>query len=130
MPNHLFVYGTLRPSSLHPMARRLAELARPVSAARIAGRLYHLGRYPGLKGPRSAEDWVQGDVYDLGENAEATLRELDVYENEDAVPPTVLYEREPTTVLLADGGTMTAWIYWYRGEIREENFIASGSWAH
>ena len=67
MTNYLFVYGTLRRRSRHPMARRLAELAQFVGPAKIAGRLYDLGRYPGLQEVQSPDDWVQGDVYDLGE---------------------------------------------------------------
>src|SRR5437867_9022844 len=88
MSTLLFVYGTLKRRSRHPMARRLAQSARHVGAARIAGRLYDLGRFPGLKEPRSADDWVQGDVYDLGENAASVLREMDAYENAESPPPT------------------------------------------
>jgi gamma-glutamylcyclotransferase (GGCT)/AIG2-like uncharacterized protein YtfP len=105
----------------------LAEAARHVGAARIAGRLYDLGRFPGLKEPRSPDDWVQGDVYDLGENAGPTLCEMDAYENAESPPPTP-YERELATVLLADGRTLTVWVYWYRGDVREEQVIASGSY--
>src|SRR5450631_2091454 len=102
MSNYLFVYGTLRRRSRHPMARRLADSAHHVGAARIAGRLYDLGRFPGLKEPRSADDSVQGDVYDLGENAEQTLRAMDAYENAESPPPTP-YERERATVWVGDG---------------------------
>jgi len=127
MSNYLFVYGTLRRRSRHPMARRLAQSARHVGAARIAGRLYDLGRFPGLKEPRSPDDWVQGDVYDLGENADPTLREMDAYENAESPPPTP-YERELATVLLDAGRELTVWVYWYRGNVNEEHFIASGSY--
>src|SRR6266436_5947534 len=99
MLNYLYVYGTLKRLSRHPMARRLAQSARHVGAARIAGRLYNLGRFPGLKESRSPADWVQGDVYDLGDNAEHTLREMDAYENAESPPPTP-YERELATVTL------------------------------
>ena len=127
MSTYLFVYGTLKRRSRHPMARRLAQSACWVSAARIAGRLYNLGRFPGLKEPRSPDDWVKGDVYDLGANAQRTLQEMDAYENAESPPPTP-YERQLTTVLLEDGRSMTVWVYWYRGEVREEWFITSGSY--
>jgi gamma-glutamylcyclotransferase (GGCT)/AIG2-like uncharacterized protein YtfP len=113
MSTHLFVYGTLRRLSQHPMARRLAQAARHVGAARIAGRLYNLGRFPGLKAPRSPDDRVHGDVYDLGENSAETLRALDAYENAESPPPTP-YERELATVLLDDGRALTAWDKWAR----------------
>jgi gamma-glutamylcyclotransferase (GGCT)/AIG2-like uncharacterized protein YtfP len=125
MSNYLFVYGTLKRRSRHPMARRLAQAARHVGAARIAGRLYHLGRFPGLKEPRSALDWVQGDVYDLGENANSILREMDAYENAESPPPTP-YKRLPATATLDPGNTLTVWVYWYCGTVAEADFIPSG----
>src|SRR5439155_19673385 len=76
--------------------------------------------------PRGSGDWVAGDVYDLGANAEAVLREMDAYENAESPPPTP-YERLPVAVLLDDGRTVTAWVYWYRGGVDEASFIASGS---
>lgn len=124
---YLFVYGTLKRRSRHPMARRLAQSARHVGSAKVAGRLYNLGRFPGLKEARSPHDWVAGDVYDLGANAEATLQEMDAYENAESPPPTP-YQREPATVVGADGQTRTVWVYWYRGNVHEEHFIASGSY--
>jgi gamma-glutamylcyclotransferase (GGCT)/AIG2-like uncharacterized protein YtfP len=127
MSNYLFVYGTLRRRSRHPMAQRLAGSARHVGAAKIAGRLYDLGRFPGLKEPSSPHDWVHGDVYDLGDNSDITLQEMDAYENAESPPPTP-YQRQLASVLLADGHTITAWVYWYRGDVRQEQFIASGSY--
>ena len=127
MPTYLFVYGTLKRRSRHPMARRLAQAARHVGAARIAGRLYDLGRFPGLKEPGSPSDWVQGDVYDLGADGEQTLQEMDAYENAESPPPTP-YERLLATVTLSDDSEMATWVYWYRGTVREEQFIASGSY--
>ena len=89
--------------------------------------MYDLGRFPGLKEPRTPEDWVEGDVYDLGDGAEQTLRDMDAYENAESPPPTP-YDRQRTTALLTDGQRLSAWIYWYRGEVREDRFIASGSY--
>jgi gamma-glutamylcyclotransferase (GGCT)/AIG2-like uncharacterized protein YtfP len=127
MSNYLFVDGTLRRRSRHPMARRLAGAARHIGAATIAGRLYDLGRFPGLKAPRTSADWVQGDVYDLGENAELTLRAMDAYENAESPPPTP-YDRQLTPARLIGGQPLNAWVYWYRGEVIESNLIASGSY--
>jgi gamma-glutamylcyclotransferase (GGCT)/AIG2-like uncharacterized protein YtfP len=126
MSRYLFVYGTLKRRSRHPMARRLAASARHVGAAIIAGRLYDLGRFPGLKEPLAPNDWVQGDVYDLGENAEQTLQDMDAYENAESPPPTP-YERQLAIVVLAEGKEMTTWVYWYHGDVNEEQFIESGS---
>jgi gamma-glutamylcyclotransferase (GGCT)/AIG2-like uncharacterized protein YtfP len=127
MSHYLFVYGTLKRRSRHRMARRLAESARHIGAATIAGRLYNLGRFPGVKEPRSADDQVHGDVYDLGDNAEQILREMDAYENAESPPPTP-YERQLATVTLADGRALTVWFYGYGGNVSEEQFLASGSY--
>jgi gamma-glutamylcyclotransferase (GGCT)/AIG2-like uncharacterized protein YtfP len=127
MQQYLFVYGTLKRRSRHPMARRLAQSARWVGTARMPGRLYNLGRFPGLKEPRTGDDWVAGDVYDLGAKADATLMEMDAYENAESPPPTP-YERELAIATLADGAKMQVWVYWYLGQVNEENFIASGSY--
>lgn len=127
MSRFLFVYGTLRRRSRHPMARRLAELARHVGAAKIAGRLYDLGRYPGLQEPRSPDDWVQGDVYDLGDQAERVLREMDEYENVESPRP-AFFDRQPATAILDDGSEFAVWVYWFRGEVKDVQRIASGSY--
>jgi gamma-glutamylcyclotransferase (GGCT)/AIG2-like uncharacterized protein YtfP len=123
----IFVYGTLKRRSRHPMARRLAQTARWVGAARLAGRLYDLGRFPGLKPPRNESDWVQGDVYDLGASVSELMAELDVYENAESPPPTP-YERTETSAILDAGGECTVWAYWYQGAVTERQFIESGSY--
>jgi len=127
MTNFLFVYGTLKRRSRHPMARRLAQAARYVGSGKLAGRLYDLGRFPGLKEPRTPDDWAEGDVYDLGASSEQTLREMDAYENAESPPPTP-YERALATVRFNDGSDLIVWVYWYRGPVLEEQFIASGSY--
>ena len=109
------------------MARRLAGSARFIGAATIGGRLYNLGRFPGLKEPLDESNVVHGDVYDLGAKANVTLREMDAYENAESPPPTP-YEREQASVRMADGSELIVWVYWYRGAVREEQFIASGSY--
>lgn len=121
---YLFVYGTLKRRSRHPMARRLARIARYAGPGRIAGRLYNLGRFPGLKPPRSPDDWVEGDLYELGDDADAILREMDAYENAESPPPAP-YDRtrEP---IRTDSVERLAWVYWYRGEVDEAHYIASG----
>ena len=124
---YLFVYGTLKRRSRHPMARRLAQSARFDGADKIAGRHYNLGRFPGMKEPISPSDWVHGDIYDLGDAAELTLQEMDAYENAESPPPTA-YEREIATVTLDDGSEMSVWVYWYRGNVTEEHFITTGSY--
>jgi gamma-glutamylcyclotransferase (GGCT)/AIG2-like uncharacterized protein YtfP len=124
MTTHLFVYGTLLRRSRHPMARLLAERARYVGPAKVPGRLYDLGRYPGLLPPQSAGDWAHGDLFDLGEGT-TTLAELDAYELEESPLP-AYFERQIEEAILADGTRARAWVYWYRGDVAESRRIASG----
>src|SRR5262245_24854588 len=121
---YLFVYGTLRRGSPHPMARFLAERARYVGIAKIRGKLYDLGRYPGLV--PASEAWAIGDVYELPDG-DATLAELDRYENGPA-PRLIQFERAQVEVTLADGTTLAAWVYWYRGGVQAAQPIASGDY--
>ena len=107
------------------MAHYLAERAVFLGAARVAGELYDLGRYPGLI--ERGTEWVQGELFDLGADAAATLAALDRYENADATQQ-ALYERKVAKVICADGATAQAWVYWYRGAVQPEQRIASGSY--
>jgi len=67
MNPHLFVYGTLLSSAGHPMGARLGREARLIGEASIEGRLYSLGRYPGLVDVVDRESRVHGEVFVLKE---------------------------------------------------------------
>jgi gamma-glutamylcyclotransferase (GGCT)/AIG2-like uncharacterized protein YtfP len=124
MTTHLFVYGTLVRRSRHPMARVLAERARHAGTAKVSGRLYDLGRYPGMLPAQGGDDWVHGDLYDLGEGT-TTLADLDAYELEESPLP-AYFERQLDEAILADGTRVAAWVYWYRGDVAEVQRIVSG----
>ena len=119
----LFVYGTLLRRSRHPMAQYLSQRAAHLGPAKVTGRLYDLGRYPGLL--EGGADWVHGEVFDLGADAAATLAALDRYENADATQQ-ALYERQVAEVIRTDETKVHAWVYWYRGEVKPEQRIVSG----
>ena len=104
-PNHIFVYGTLRADSDHPMARRLAAQARHVGKGHAPGRLYDCGWYPAAIFNESEKRLVVGDVYALKPGGKL-LAELDAYE---AGGPD--YGRKPLAVRLTDGRTILAWAY-------------------
>jgi len=124
----LFVYGTLRrdsPNSRHAM---LARAARLVGRARMRGRLYQLGGYPGLVPAPDAERWVQGEVYELTD-PEALLARLDEYEGcgpRDPEPHE--YERVRAEAWMASGAREEAWVYVYRGPLSEKREIVSGDY--
>ena len=104
-PTHIFVYGTLRAESDHPMARRLSMLVRHVGRARVSGRLYDCGWYPAAMFDEGEKRHIVGDVYAL-KPGQHLLAELDAYE---AGGPN--YARAPLEVGLAGGGKILAWAY-------------------
>lgn len=108
------------------MARFLDQRARFVGVGRVSGRLYDLGRFPGMVPAETTQDWVRGDLFELTEGPD-TLGELDRYENGGA-PASPLYERQLASVILEDGKDIPAWVYWYRGEVKESHRISSGDY--
>ena len=60
----LFVYGTLRRASGHPMSRALAHNARQVGPGAIRGRMYYPGPYPAVIEDDRA-GWISGEVVEV-----------------------------------------------------------------
>ena len=104
-PGHIFVYGTLRSESDHPMARRLCAQARLVGKGAAPGRLYDMGWYPAAMFDKSEKRQIIGDVFALRPGSRL-LAELDGYEAGDPN-----YVREILEVTLADGRKVMAWAY-------------------
>jgi gamma-glutamylcyclotransferase (GGCT)/AIG2-like uncharacterized protein YtfP len=104
-PAHIFVYGTLRSESDHPMARRLLSQARLVGKGSAPGRLYDLGWYPAAMFDAGEKRRVIGDVFAL-KSGGRLLAELDAYESGDR-----FYSRMHLEVSLAGGGAVIAWAY-------------------
>jgi gamma-glutamylcyclotransferase (GGCT)/AIG2-like uncharacterized protein YtfP len=117
--DHLFVYGTLRRGCDNQFAQLLSERARFLGAARVPGRLYDFGRYPGATPSDQANEWVIGEVFCPDEPV-ALLAALDDYEGLE-------YERAPVPATLDDGRSIDCWIYWYVGDATGRP-IPSGDW--
>jgi len=109
------------------MACFLAERAENKGPARARGRLFNLGRYPGMLEAETMDDWVQGDLYSLPEDGGATLKDLDRYENGESPHP-AFFERTLADVLPASGSLCQAWIYWFRGPVQPASHLPSGDW--
>jgi gamma-glutamylcyclotransferase (GGCT)/AIG2-like uncharacterized protein YtfP len=114
------VYGTLRRDGRNRDARELARSAKWLGLARVRGRLYGLGRYPGIRLPAGPGEWVVGEVYRL-RNAERTLRTLDRYEGPR-------FARVVTTAVGESGKRLRCWVYRYVGTVEEARRIVSGDW--
>jgi gamma-glutamylcyclotransferase (GGCT)/AIG2-like uncharacterized protein YtfP len=107
----LFVYGTLRSDSGHPMHEVLARGAVLVGRGTVGGALVDLGEYPGLVLDRDGS--TPGEVWRV---RDATLwATLDAYEGigPDA-EVTESYERVRVHVRLDDGTDVEAWTYAWR----------------
>jgi gamma-glutamylcyclotransferase (GGCT)/AIG2-like uncharacterized protein YtfP len=124
----LFVYGSLLSRVRHPMGTRLRGEARLLGQATIQGRLYSLGRYPGLVVAAEGLYPVHGEVYDLKTPA-VSLKWLDAYEGiVPGKPDRSPYERVERPVRLASGETLTAWVYLYRRSVRTRPEVLGGYW--
>ena len=125
-PNHLFVYGTLRSESLHPLARRLRAQAKLAGKASASGVLYDLGRYPGAAFPKDGRERVIGEMFAL-RNAERLLMQLDAYE-EVGDPGAPLFKRIEIKVRLDRGDVADAWTYALQEVPSRARPIPSGDW--
>ncbi|NGP53507.1 gamma-glutamylcyclotransferase family protein [Thioalkalivibrio sp. XN8] len=123
----LFVYGSLRrdaPGSRHEL---LGDPAECLGRGRVRGRLLNLGAYPGLVHAVTREDWVLGELYELGDRR--ALAGLDGYEDYDPHrPERSLFVRREANVVLDSGEIMTAWVYCYAGPMGRGRRIASGDY--
>ena len=108
----LFVYGTLRQGSGHPMARLMQQHARLIGAGSFRGKLFLVDHYPGVVPSDDPNDRVLGEVYELT-RARWLLALLDEYEGYRPQSPECDFVRRVAPVTLADGATLAAWIYVY-----------------
>jgi gamma-glutamylcyclotransferase (GGCT)/AIG2-like uncharacterized protein YtfP len=114
---HLFVYGTLRRGG--PMHALLDPGAVRCGDARMRGRLYDLGAFPGFADGRRGEK-VRGELYRIHDPG--LLDALDRYEGR-------AYRRVVREARPADGGDpVAAWVYLYAGSLRGRRRIASGDY--
>ena len=127
MTQYLFVYGTLMSASGHPMGVRLAREAWHLGPASMPGRLYDLGKWPGLVDSALPGDRVHGEVYALP-SPEDSFRWLDAYEG---IAPGIAvseYARVQRRVTLEGGLEVNAWIYLYQWDLEQARPLPEGRW--
>jgi len=126
MPDHLFVYGTLRADSGHPMARRLRAGTRHVGRGSAPGCLYDFGDHPGAVFAVDSKYRVKGDVFRLGSNPRV-LTDLDRYEgvSGDDNADEAFFHRMVVDVKLDSGKTVETWAYALK-ETPRARLIGSG----
>ena len=109
------------------MGARLGREARLMGEASIEGRLYSLGRYPGLVEVADRESRVQGEVYVLN-SPTFSLAWLDAYERISPDKAHNDYERCERQVQLVSGQDLTVWVYLYRASVRGLPAVPDGRW--
>lgn len=124
-----FVYGTLK------MGGRFAELyadrfnpsRKSVTPAKIKGRLFHLGGFPGVKLDQG-EGEVHGELH-IFENPEKIKQIFDMIEGYNPnAPESGLFNCVEVEAELEDGSTETALMYTFNGEVGNREEIKSGVW--
>lgn len=127
MTSTLFVYGTLLHSIESQIARYLRANSRFLGEAYLPGRLYDLGRYPGVVYLADAKSLVYGHLYEL-KKPEIAWPILDAYEGID---PNKLeqseYQRQYCTIK-KDGKKTEAWVYIYQQKTVQLKEIESGNY--
>ena len=98
-----------------------------VGQAKVKGTLYDMGDYPAAI-PSSTEQFIIGELYRIRNEKEFTwaICQLDDYEGvlvESHEEP--LYRRELCEVDI-NGQSVSAWIYWYNGDVSGKPVIVSG----
>lgn len=124
----LFVYGSLRKGFLHPAYEYISRYFDFVSDARVKGLLYDMGDYPAAV-PTEGDATIVGELYAIRETDEFdwAMAQLDDYEGihpEENEP--ALYRRDMATVILPEGNTTQAWIYWFDGDVSGRPQVESG----
>lgn len=129
METPLFVYGTLRPALAPPAIAGVVSTLRSLGPARVRGRLYDLGRYPGAVADPAAPTWIEGELVARGPDS-PPIAWFDAYEGWDpAAPASALFRRERAEAVDAAGACIPCWIWCYARPVDEARRVASGAWA-
>jgi len=129
---NLFVYGTLMSFAVGSYGAvqraRLQREARLLGPAKVYGRLYDLGDFPGVVLEDETSSIVHGELVHL-DDAEAALAWLDRYEEiSPGGSPSDLYRRVRTMATLAGGEPIACWVYELQGPTNGFKLLPEGVW--
>jgi len=118
----LFVYGSLRESIHHPMRNLLVRQGTCIGTGSLQGKLYDLGRYPGVVLSTARTDRVLGEVFRII-RSQQVLKLLDEYEGRR-------FKREQVAVVIddVDKSQISCWAYIYKRSINGRVYIPSGDY--
>jgi predicted GNAT family N-acyltransferase/gamma-glutamylcyclotransferase (GGCT)/AIG2-like uncharacterized protein YtfP len=118
--SYLFVYGTLRRKTNHPVHQVLVEAGKFIGIGTFRGKLYDLGYFPGATPSREISDRIIGEIYRIEEDRK-TFQLLDKYEGSH-------FRCTRGPVVLDNGKRIWAWIYLYVGPMHAAKLIRSGDY--
>ena len=122
----VFFYGTLMAGFDRRRRAGIDGKLTYIGRGSIQGALFDLGLYPAAVPAPDGHIW--GEVYEMAD-VPAVLAALDDIEGYDhADPDRSLYRRAQADVVLPDGATATAWVYFYNAPMGKASRIASGDY--
>ena len=124
----IFVYGTLRRDPAHELYHLIARHGRFVEDAKVRGKLFDLGAYPGMT-LEADNGYVSGELYEIMTNWPEVIAGVDKYEGcttDDPEPHE--YRRELVRALRSAGTPVLAWAYVLNRDPRGFRLIESGDY--
>jgi len=130
-PSFLFVYGTLmRGLRNNPFLESTAGV-QFVRTGEIAGTLYNVSNFPGVKRNDGHAEKVQGEIYQI-DMPDTIFETLDIVEGYNkAVPERSLFIRECVSCPgHGTNGEVLVWVYLYNHPVDKLEKITSGNYRH
>jgi gamma-glutamylcyclotransferase (GGCT)/AIG2-like uncharacterized protein YtfP len=122
----VFFYGTLMAGFDRRRRAGIDNKLTYIGRGSIQGALFDLGLYPAAVPAPDGRIW--GEVYDMADAAAVlpALDEIEGHRPDD--PDRSLYTRAEVDVVLPDGNTATAWVYFYNAPLGRAPRIPSGDY--
>ena len=128
MSQHVFIYGTLLPGEAPEEIASIVKRLRRLGSARVRGRLYDFGEFPGAVLDPSSRTMVYGELVALPSD-EGLLEALDRYEEFDSSDPKrSLFIRKKAKVWMANGSGREGWIYVYNRHPGRAKLVRGGDY--
>ena len=123
---YLFVYGTLLEND-NEFAAYLVENSGFYGRGKVGGKLYDMGKYPGIILNPNDNHFVYGNIYFMAD-PEGLLKMLDYYEGfgENEAHPNEFVRK--LTTIESSGKLLEGWVYEYNLPVDELTLIISGDY--
>ncbi|HVV55722.1 MAG TPA: gamma-glutamylcyclotransferase family protein [Mucilaginibacter sp.] len=127
MNNLLFVYGSLLDED-NKYGLYLRANSKFFSAAKVRGKLYDIGEYPGAVLSPDDDEYVHGTIFRLNDPV-SVLPIIDLYEGFGADQPKPNEFIRIQALAEAENGTPTCWVYIYNLPVNGLPVIGEGRYS-